>query len=145
MSNDDYEVGYKKPPGSTKYKKGTSGNPRGRPKKNQNPESEDRAQVHEDEMNELISTLDKNGKEKKISARRLMYKKLKQLALQKGDMIALKTLIALEKELAIPTPVESKRRGGVLVVPAKVSPAEWVEQARKTRDKMLETDGNEKA
>jgi|TARA_R110002072_G_scaffold44357_1_gene124248 hypothetical protein len=31
--NDDYEVGYGKPPKSTQFKKGQSGNPRGRPKK----------------------------------------------------------------------------------------------------------------
>jgi hypothetical protein len=31
--NDDYEVGYGKPPKSTRFKKGQSGNPRGRPKK----------------------------------------------------------------------------------------------------------------
>ncbi|MEN0653996.1 MULTISPECIES: DUF5681 domain-containing protein [Hyphobacterium] len=32
-SEDDYEVGYGKPPKSTRFKKGQSGNPRGRPKK----------------------------------------------------------------------------------------------------------------
>lgn len=32
-SDDDYEVGYGKPPKSTRFKKGQSGNPRGRPKK----------------------------------------------------------------------------------------------------------------
>lgn len=32
-SNEDYEVGYGKPPKSTRFKKGQSGNPRGRPKK----------------------------------------------------------------------------------------------------------------
>lgn len=32
-SSDDYEVGYGKPPKSTRFKKGQSGNPRGRPKK----------------------------------------------------------------------------------------------------------------
>lgn len=31
--NDDYEVGYGKPPKSTRFKKGQSGNPLGRPKK----------------------------------------------------------------------------------------------------------------
>lgn len=31
--NDDYEIGYGKPPKSTQFKKGQSGNPRGRPKK----------------------------------------------------------------------------------------------------------------
>ncbi len=32
MSDDDYEIGYKKPPKSGQFKKGKSGNPKGRPK-----------------------------------------------------------------------------------------------------------------
>ncbi len=32
MKKADYEVGYRKPPGSTRFQKGRSGNPRGRPK-----------------------------------------------------------------------------------------------------------------
>ena len=31
MSDDDYEVGYGKPPKATRFKKGRSGNPKGRP------------------------------------------------------------------------------------------------------------------
>ena len=33
MANDDSPVGYKNPPGHSRYKKGQSGNPQGRPKK----------------------------------------------------------------------------------------------------------------
>ena len=33
MSNDEYEVGYGKPPKASQFKKGRSGNPKGRPKK----------------------------------------------------------------------------------------------------------------
>lgn len=36
MSNDEYEVGYKKPPVKTQFKKGQSGNPNGRPKESKN-------------------------------------------------------------------------------------------------------------
>lgn len=31
-SNDDYEIGYRKPPTATRFRKGVSGNPTGRPK-----------------------------------------------------------------------------------------------------------------
>lgn len=37
MSDDEYEVGYGKPPKNTQFKKGKSGNPRGRPPKDKNP------------------------------------------------------------------------------------------------------------
>ncbi len=33
MNNNDYEIGYRKPPKSTQFKRGKSGNPKGRPKK----------------------------------------------------------------------------------------------------------------
>ena len=36
MPDDDYAVGYKKPPLHTRFKKGQSGNPRGRPKGSKN-------------------------------------------------------------------------------------------------------------
>jgi hypothetical protein len=32
MANDDYEVGYRKPPHHSRFNKGNSGNPKGRPK-----------------------------------------------------------------------------------------------------------------
>lgn len=34
--DDDYEIGYRKPPQETRFAKGTSGNPNGRPKGSQN-------------------------------------------------------------------------------------------------------------
>lgn len=36
MAKDTYDVGYKKPPSETKFKKGKSGNPSGRPKGSKN-------------------------------------------------------------------------------------------------------------
>lgn len=39
MSDDDYDVGYGKPPTKTRFKKGQSGNPNGRPKKTKDLET----------------------------------------------------------------------------------------------------------
>ena len=64
MSNKDlqkYEVGYKRPPREHQFKPGQSGNPKGRPKKNNNF-----AEDVMDEMNEVI-TIQENGKLKKIT------------------------------------------------------------------------------
>ena len=36
MADDDYDVGYKKPPKTKQFKKGKSGNPGGRPKGSKN-------------------------------------------------------------------------------------------------------------
>ena len=61
----DYEVGYKKPPVHTRFQKGQSGNPRGRPRGSKNLSTL------------LIEALDKlvvvteNGKRRKIAKREL--------------------------------------------------------------------------
>ncbi|WP_345821102.1 DUF5681 domain-containing protein [Methylobacterium fujisawaense] len=36
MGDEDYEVGYRKPPRHTQFKPGTSGNRRGRPRRSKN-------------------------------------------------------------------------------------------------------------
>lgn len=58
MSNDsdDYNVGYKNPPKDTQFKKGMSGNPKGRPKGTKNIRT-----VLNDTLNEKIQ-ITQNGK-----------------------------------------------------------------------------------
>jgi hypothetical protein len=36
-TNRGYEIGYRKPPKATQFRKGRSGNPRGRPKRSKSP------------------------------------------------------------------------------------------------------------
>lgn len=54
--SDDYEVGYGKPPKQNQFKKGQSGNPKGRPKK-----SRSRSTLMEEELNLTITV--KEGKQ----------------------------------------------------------------------------------
>lgn len=86
--NIEYLVGYRRPPRHTQFKKGQSGNPKGRPKISKCP--------NETLVNELFSTIEikENGKTKKITKLDAIYKRVTNMALS-GDMKAINTLLKL--------------------------------------------------
>lgn len=65
---DDYDVGYGKPPTHTQFKKGQSGNPKGKPKGHKNFKTD-----LMDELSEQIS-IQENGKQRKITKQRALIK-----------------------------------------------------------------------
>ncbi len=74
----DYEVGYGKPPQHTRFKKGQSGNPRGRAKRVKNL-----AAVISETLDEPI-TVTENGRRRKITKRVALVKQYLNGAVQ-GD------------------------------------------------------------
>ncbi len=76
-SGDD-EVGYKKPPRKTQFKRGQSGNPRGRPKGSRNLKAE-----LAEELQEQIR-IKEGGAPRRVSKQRAMLKSLAAKAVQ-GD------------------------------------------------------------
>ena len=95
MSNhpSDYQIGYGKPPRHTRFKKGQSGNPKGRPKR---PDSF--AQLARRTFNERIA-IRENGERRTISKLEAVLKQLVNKAAT-GDARATREIIKLQVLIA---------------------------------------------
>lgn len=115
---DDYEVGFGKPPKRTQFKKGTSGNPKGRPKGSPNT-----ATLLDRILSEHTAVREGN-QERRISKLEVMLRVLVNKAC-KGDARAIQLLLKTQ------TPGESAPSGptGVLVVPGMLDEEEWARRA----------------
>lgn len=97
---DDYDVGYGKPPRTTRFRKGQSGNPRGRPKGSRNFTTD---------LDEILSeplTITENGKPRKVSSQLAALKRLRAEALQ-GNPRALDRLLMLAADRSAERDVRS--------------------------------------
>lgn len=84
----DYEVGYKKPPKSSQFKPGKSGNPKGRPKRSKNLNT-----LINNELDEVV-VIREQGRVLHLTKRELMVKKIVHEAVS-GKPAATKTLIGI--------------------------------------------------
>lgn len=84
----DYEVGYAKPPKHAQFKKGQSGNPKGRPKGARGLKH-DLRKILEEQV-----TVAENGEELRVSKQQLVLMQLSNKAI-KGDLRAIHRLIEL--------------------------------------------------
>ena len=86
-----YEVRYRKPPKDKQFKKGRSGNPKGRPKKVAKNEGFYKLVI--DELDSLV-TIPDQGKNLRLTKRALIVKQIVNRA-AKGERWALNTLLTL--------------------------------------------------
>jgi hypothetical protein len=84
----DYEIGYGKPPADTRFVKGQSGNPHGRPKGKRNL-----ATMLQAALNETVM-ITENGKRKQITKLEATFKQIVNKAAS-GDIASTKLLIQM--------------------------------------------------
>ena len=95
MAINDYQVGYKKPPKGSQFRKGVSGNPKGRRKGSRNL-----AAVLAHALQQRV-TINENGQRKIVS-------KLDAAAIQLADMAAAGDLAALRQLIALASSIEEQ-------------------------------------
>jgi hypothetical protein len=91
-SEEDYRVGYGKPPVETRFKRGRSGNPKGRP-----PAAKNLATLINEALNELVVVNENSGR-RRISKRKAAFKQLVNEA-AKGNWRALKLLVDILQDI----------------------------------------------
>jgi hypothetical protein len=89
---DSSEVGYKRPPQHTRFRKGQSGNPSGKKKSKPVSQENDREAVLSQQL-----TMSRQGKRVTVTARRAVYQKLLAMALD-GNLRAMALLLKLEPQ-----------------------------------------------
>ncbi len=113
------EVGYQKPPTRRRFKK--SGNSKGRPKGSKN-----RKTIVKEVANEMHSVIE-NGKRRKLSTLDLVLLRLRNMALKDKNVRAFEELHRLIKAYQ---PQATNDDVGYLVVPAEMTPEEWMAEQR---------------
>ena len=101
--NDDDEAGYGKPPKSGRFKKGQSGNPKGRPKGVKNFQTELRSVLRSK------VTVTEAGKLKSVSVVEAALMRLREKAL-KGDQRSLEILLGYAQESSSASDARSRER-----------------------------------
>lgn len=133
MSEND-EVGYGKPPKHSQFKKGQSGNPKGRPKGRKNM-----ATHLSNVLNKLIP-IKEGDKVRRVSSGEAMLMRLMQKAL-KDDAKAVALLLGAARQFGEDEPAAAAGLSGVLVVPGMIATEEgWVALAQKYEDLKRRTD-----
>jgi hypothetical protein len=123
------KVGYKSPPLHSRFQKGESGNPRGRPR---NKPTKSTRQSFDEVLARRVPVKRADGKQVRMSLRDVVLEKLVQEAI-KGDTAARRDVFALMKLLGEFAPRPSQERVGVVVVERPcATTSEWLELAAQT-------------
>src|SRR6267154_1850544 len=108
-----YEVGYRKPPGHTRFKKGRSGNPKGRPAGAKNLST-----LLSEALNEPV-VVTENGGHRKITKRQAIIKQLVNQSAT-ADWRAVKILLDMLRDIESRTESEAPEASSFSVADEKV-------------------------
>jgi Family of unknown function (DUF5681) len=128
------QTGYKHPPVKSRFKKGRSGNPRGRPKESRNVDT-----VLSEVLNQQV-TFKAGGRAKPMNKGDALIKRLLNMA-SKGDRRAVDAVINFlgKIERLVEQPEAERKDVGVMLVPGVLTPEEYDKKISKwARDKELE-------
>lgn len=101
--DDDFEVGYGKPPKKNRFKKGHSGNSKGRPKCSRNF-----AKDLDDVLNARMK-INENGRSRNVSTQLAVLMRLRQKAV-KGEARALERLLSMADQRSAEREAQGKER-----------------------------------
>jgi hypothetical protein len=122
----DYKVGYGRPPEHTRFRKGQSGNSKGRPKG-----AKDLGGIFQRLLGELVQVRE-GERIRSMTKGEAMLQKLVVKALN-GDLRAMMQVVALTREHRLfepPADETTARRGCVLTVPAPMRMEDWERMAQ---------------
>lgn len=148
--SDDYEIGYKKPPKNGQFKKGQSGNPKGRPLGSKN-----KKKVFNDVLSQEITLA--NGEV--VDLRNAVWRKAAKVTIEENNLSRLLSFLRFDMEanpeLYAPQPEEGvpdhrdetitflrqriheleNRKTGVLLLPPEMSIEEFEKKAKEHAEK----------
>lgn len=137
----DETVGYGRPPEHSRFVKGQSGNPKGRPRKDKLAEA---ASVFDRLLDEPVGRVSAQGRQRKVNGQEAIYRGLARKALA-GDTSAAQQIFEQEVDLLRQdaeamggAPEPKQRPGGLLVVPAMLSMEEWEAIAVSQQRRLIE-------